>query len=154
MHSIRFTLNSIHEIWKLVDKEAEHILISKFQPHGTIEWWESTVKVNSKLTLENLKVRNMQFDIQTNLLGLQQIIEHEWNFLDIYQFNKPVPDTLSINHLPEGHLEQILINNGLQHLFQVDFESIVISSIDEEFIRKIAENSEFSGRVQYNSLNS
>lgn len=148
MHSIRFTINSIHEIWKLIDKKVEHILISNFQPHGVIEWWESTIKVNSKLTLENLSVRNMQFDIQTNLLGLQQIMEHEWNFLDIYQFNKPVSNTLSINNLPEDHLEQILINNGLQHLFQIDFESIVISSIDEEFIRKIAENSEFNERIQ------
>jgi hypothetical protein len=151
MESIRFRLDTNLEIWEFIDKTIDHILIHNFQAYNILEWWESTIKLSPTTTLENIKVRNMQFDIQTNISGLRQILEHESNFLDIYQFNKPVSDTLVIGTLPSNNAETILMQNGLQHIISVNFESITVSSVRPDFIKSIAENSVFADRIQYNS---
>ena len=152
MESIRFTLDSSLEIWEFIDKSVDHILIHSFQAHNILEWWESTVKLDQTNTLESIKVRNMQFDIQTNISGLRQILEHESNSLDIYQFNKPISDTLVIEALPGNKAETILIQNGLQHIISVNFESITVSSVSPDFIKSIVENSTFAERIRYNSM--
>ncbi len=151
MESIRFTLDTNLEIWEFIDKTTDHVLIHNFHAHNILEWRESTIKLSPTATLENVKVRNMQFDIQTNIYGLRQILEQGSNFLDIYQFNKPIADTLVIDTLPSNNAETILIQNGLQHIISVDFESITVSSLSSDFIKSIAENSMFSDRIQYNS---
>ena len=152
MESIRFTVDTNIEIWEFIDKTTEHILVHNFQAHNILEWWESTIKLSPTKTLENIKVRNMQFDIQTNISGLKQILEHESNFLDIYQFNKPISDTLVIDALPNNNAETILMQNGLQYIISVDFESITVSSVRPDFIKSISENPKFADRIKYNSL--
>ncbi len=151
METIRFTLDKNLEIWEFIDKTSDHVLIHNFQAHNILEWWESTIKLSPITTLENIKVRNMQFDIKTNISGLRQILQHESNFLDIYQFNKPIPDTLVIGHLPSNYAEKILLQNGLQHIISVDFESITVSSVSPDFIKSVAENSVFADRIQNKS---
>ncbi|MDF3025813.1 MAG: hypothetical protein K0S23_120 [Fluviicola sp.] len=151
METIRFTIDTNLEIWEFIDKTVDHILIRSFQAHNILEWWESTVKLSPTNTLKNVKVRNMQFDIQTNISGLRQILEQESNSLDIYQFNKAISDTLVIEALPDNDAERILIQNGLQHIISVNFESITVLSIRPDFIKGIAENSTFATRIQYNS---
>lgn len=151
MESIRFTLNSNTDILDIIDKTAEHILIHNFQPHNIIEWWESTIKLNPKTTLENISVRNMQFDVQTDISTLVKILELNSNFLDVYQFNNPISDTLLIDNLPSNNAETILIQNGLQHIINIHFESITISSINPDFIKGIAENSRFKDLIRFKS---
>lgn len=151
MESIRFTLNSNTDILDIIDKTAEHILIHNFQPHNIIEWWESTIKLNPKTTLENISVRNMQFDVQTDISTLVKILELNSNFLDVYQFNNPISDTLLIDNLPSNNAETILIQNGLQHIINIHFESITISSINPDFIKGITENSRFKDLIRFKS---
>lgn len=151
MESIRFTLDTNLEIWEFIDKSADHILIHNFQPHNILEWWTSTVNLSPTKILKDIQVRNMQFDIQTTISGLRQILDHESNSLDIYQFNRPISDTLVIEALPSKNAETILILNGLQHIISVDFESVTVSSVSTDFIKSIAQNPAFTNRIQYNS---
>lgn len=152
MESIRFTFDSNADIWDILDKTTEHVLIHNFQPHDMIEWWESSIKLNSKTTLEKIKVRNMQFDIQTDISEVEKILELNTNFLNIYQFNKPVSNTLRIESLPDNNTETILIQNGLQHIIKIYFESITISSVNTDFIKGIAENPKFAELIQFRSI--
>jgi len=147
MEVVVFEINSNDEIFELVDKRFEDIFIHKFNPHQTIEWWRADLKT-AGLDLKNVSVRNMEFDIITDFEGLRDIIALKTNQLRIYQFEKPVFDTLVIENLPQEFIEKILLQNGLKHSFYVDFEIITIESFDNEFVESIRNNPVFSKRIE------
>ena len=89
----------------------------------------------------------MEFDIQTDLSELKNILELNTNQLRIYQFDKPISDTLEIERLPEKSLNQILKQNGLRHYFFIDFEIITIGSFETDFIKSIKTNPTFESRI-------
>ena len=90
----------------------------------------------------------MEMDVQTDLNGLKEILEMNTNHLRIYQFDKPISDTLEIQKLPENNRNLILKQNGLKHFFFVDFEFITISSFESEFINGIKLNPKFEKRIE------
>lgn len=65
----------------------------------------------------------------------------------MYQFEKPISDSLIIEYLPEKARYSILKQNGLKHFFFIDFEFITISSFDADFIKKIETNPIFKDRI-------
>jgi len=148
MKEIVFNINSNEEIWDLIDKKFNHILIHKFNPNETLEWWNTDIRMKNKVLFENVAVRNMEFDISTDLNGLKSILSLNTNQLRIYQFDRPLPNTLSFDYLPENSLEKILLQNGLKHSFFCDFEFITISSSIEDFIKNIEENDQFKQRIR------
>ncbi|MFO0355949.1 MAG: hypothetical protein ACK50A_03270 [Sphingobacteriaceae bacterium] len=148
MDSITFTLDSNKEIWEFLDKTVDHVLVHHFHAHNYIEWWTSTIKINPEITLDNVKVRNMTFDILTNVAGLKQILDVESNFLDIYQFTKPLADSLTIEALPKDNAINILKQNGLQHIITVDFEFITVKSFNKDFINSIRNNPFYADKIE------
>jgi len=82
----------------------------------------------------------MQFDIQTDLTGLEKVLQLKTRQLRIYQFDRPVPDTLCIEWLPDESIDKILKSNGLKHKYWIDFEFVTVCSFDEIFIETIIEN--------------
>ena len=90
----------------------------------------------------------MKMDVQTDLNGLKKILELNTRQLRIYQFEKPISDTLEIDRLPEKNRNQILTQNGLKHFFFVNFEFITIESFEPEFIRGIELNPKFEKRIR------
>ncbi|QHL87552.1 hypothetical protein GU926_08915 [Nibribacter ruber] len=148
MKEIIFDINSNEEIWELIDKSVNNIFIHKFWPTEVIHWWKTDLKFETGLVLKDSLVRGMEFDLQTDLNGLKQILEMNTNQLRIYQFDKPVPDTLRLEHLPEDSKFKILKQNGLRHFFWVDFEFMTVSSFDDEFLKAIERNPLFSERIK------
>lgn len=148
MKEIIFDINSNQEIWSLIDKNYNHIFIHKFMPNETIEWWQTDIKMKNNETYEKLAVRNMKFDILTDLNGLKKILDLNTHYLRIYQFDKPIPDTLSIEHLPSNNRDRILQQNGLKHFYSCDFEFLTISSSSEQFIQDIEANELFKERIE------
>jgi len=147
MEEITFEIESNDEIWELIDKEINSIFIHKFNPNQVIEWWRTDLKAKDGQTLENLSVRQMELDVQTDLSGLKQIIEMNTHHLSIYQFDKKISDTLEIERLPENNREQILKQNGLRHVFWINFEFLTVRSFDTEFIKSIKNNPQFEKRI-------
>ena len=141
-------LDSNSEIFELIDKNLPHILIDRFWPHDqAIEWWTTAVKINSTTWLENLQVRDMEMDIQTDLVGLKKIMDLNSNHLHIYQFDRPIPDTLRIRDMPSNTVESILLKNGLRHSFIIRFEQMTIKSVDKNFLETIRGHQSFADRV-------
>jgi hypothetical protein len=147
MTELTFEINSNEEIWELFDKELNSIFIHKFWPHEVIEWWKTDLKTASGIEFKNLSVRQMEMDIQTDLNGLKKILQLNTNQLRIYQFDKPISDTLEIERLPEKNRNLILKQNGLKHFFFIDFEFITIGSFESEFINGIEFNPKFEKRI-------
>ncbi|WP_417213198.1 hypothetical protein [Bizionia sp.] len=147
MNELTFEINSNEEIWELFDKELNSIFIHKFVPNEVIQWWKTDLKTQSGIEFKNLSVRQMEMDIQTDLNGLKKILKLNTNQLRIYQFDKPISDTLEIERLPESNRNLILKQNGLKHFFFVDFEFVTIGSFESEFISEIELNPKFEKRI-------
>ncbi|MDP2385247.1 MAG: hypothetical protein Q8M29_02640 [Bacteroidota bacterium] len=139
MGTITFKIGSNEEIWELIDKSINHVFIHKFDPHEVISWWDCSLKNDHGLSLENTSVRNMSFDLQTNLEGLKKILALNTRYLNIYQFKTPVPDTLTIEHLPENSKDKILAQNGLEHVIFIEFEFATIKSSNSEYLKATKE---------------
>lgn len=152
MNELTFEINSNEEIWELLDKDLNSIFIHKFVPNEVIEWWKTDLKTQNGTEFKNLSVRQMEMDIQTDLKGLKKILELNTNQLRIYQFEKPISDTLEIERLPEKNRNLILKQNGLKHLFFVNFEFITIGSFESEFIKEIERNPKFVKRITERKL--
>ena len=146
MNELTFEINSNEEIWELFDKKVDSIFIHRFIPNETLEWWKTDFKTSYGKEFKNLSVRLMEMDVQTDLNGLKKILELNTRQLRIYQFDKPVPDTLYFERLPESNRNQILKQNGLKHFFFVNFEFITVGSFDSEFINNIETNPTFEKR--------
>jgi hypothetical protein len=147
MEVIVFEIESNDEIFQLVDKKFEHFFIHKFNPQDTVEWNKADLKILG-LDLINTSVRKMEFDVLTDFEGLKKIIAFNTNQLKIYQFNKPIPDTLLLESLPESSRKKILLQNGFQHSFFIDFEFVTIESADQEYLQSIRKSPVFSKRIE------
>jgi hypothetical protein len=147
MNELTFEINSNEEIWELLDKKANSVFIHKFVPNEVIKWWKTDLKTENGTEFKNISVRRMEMDVQTDLNGLKKIIELNTRQLRIYQFEKPISDTLEIERLPENNRNQILKQNGLKHFFFINFEFITISSFESEFINRIELNPKFEKRI-------
>lgn len=147
MNLLVFQINSNEEIWELFDKNLNSIFIHKFVPNEVIEWWKSDLKTQDGTEFKNLSVRQMEMDVQTDLAGLKKVLALNTNQLRIYQFDRPIPDTLEIDRLPEENRNQILKQNGLRHFFFIDFEFVTVGSFDSEFINRIELNPKFKERI-------
>ena len=137
MKELTIEIESENELWSLFDKRNDYIFIHRFNPNEVIEWWKSDIKIKPDVGFKNLSVRNMTFDLQTDLKGLKQILKLQTRQINIYQFDKPVPDTLCIESLPEKSILDILKKNGLKHKYSIDYEFVTIQSFDEKYIESI-----------------
>lgn len=146
MNEVAFELETNEEIWELIDKQVEYIFIPQFNPATEIRWWKADLKING-LELKNANVRQMTFDLQTNLTELKEILKLNTYQFSIYQFEKPVPHTLMLEQLSDKTKYKILQQNGLKHVFWINFEFISISSFDSNFIKGIKEHSNFAERI-------
>ncbi len=147
MKELKFKIESNQEIWELFDKDLDSIFIHKFVPNEVTEWWKTDLKTQSGTEFKNLFVRQMEMDVQTDLNGLKKILELNTRQLRIYQFDKPISDTLEIGRLPEKNRNLILKQNGLKHFFFVNFEFITIGSFESEFISRIELNPKFEKQI-------
>lgn len=148
MKEISFEVESNEELFELLDKTVDNIFIHKFNPNPVSEWWQTEIRAKNGLKLNNILVRNMIFDLKTDLKGIEEILKLNINQLRIYQFEKSIPDTLIIENLPEKSREQILKNNGLKHFFWIDYEFVTICSFSEEFIIAIESNPKINERIK------
>jgi hypothetical protein len=147
MIEITIEIESNEDIWQLLDKRLEIVFIHKFRPNNKIEWWKTNLEIKNGTKFTDLNIRQMEMDIQTDLIGLKNLLEINSHQLRIYQFDKNIPDSLIIENIPEKSRFDILKQNGLRHTFFLDFEFLTIRSFDFEYINAIKTNSIFENRI-------
>lgn len=106
------------------------------------------MKNQNGIILQNLSLRQMAMDVQTDFEGLKEILDHNSDYLDVYQFENPFSDSLEIQRLSEGNRNKILVDNGLKHIFEIDFEVLTIVSFDSKFINAIECDPIFKNRIE------
>jgi len=148
MRELVFEIESNAEIWEILDKELNTILIHGFMPNESIQWWKTDLKLKDGTVFNDLSVRQMTMDIKTDLNGLKRIIDLNSSYLAVYQFEKDISDTLTIDRIPPAKLNDILKKNGLKHRFDIHFEFITVSSFDDSFIEGIEQHPLFKERIE------
>lgn len=147
MTELTFEIKNNKEIWELIDKNLNSVFIHKFMPNHAIEWWQTDIKTKYGVGFQNISVRKMEMDVQTDLIGLKKIIELNTHHLHIYQFANNIPDSLDFDRLSTINRNSILKNNGLKHWLLINYEFITIGSFDPDFITAIATNPSYKNRI-------
>lgn len=127
MNSKTINLENGQNVLDLISKDFDYFLIRNFNPNEALEWWITDLKSSKGLVLKNIKVREMEFDIQTNLKGLKKIIDFNTTSLVIYQFDKPISDTFFPKDKDDEDFEKILAYNGLKFKYVINYEFITIT---------------------------
>lgn len=143
MESVVLVIDHDNELSEIIDRSFQHILISKFNPHQIIEWAPLSITMLPNVVIENVMARQISFDIKTDLAGLEKILDLNLACLSIYQFDRAVADTLTIEDLPENNRENILKQNGLKHIYNIEHEMLIIESFYPDFIQRIKGNNKF-----------
>jgi len=139
MDFFRIQINRNLEIWDLLDKNLPYVYISNFRPLNSIEWSSIDLRID-EIQLKSLSTRSINLDIKMELREVKDVLKMNSNFLDLFQFESDIPDSLIPDRLPKDQKESILIQNGFKHKFELEFEQLTISSIDSAFINKIKTN--------------
>ena len=139
MFSTTLTLTSNNIAFELINKEFNHFFIHQFTPNYYTDFYLSDIK-NKYLQLEDTYIRRLHFDISADLNLVQKLLKINVPYLNIYQFNKIIPNSLIIENLNENVRDTILKQNGLQHKYFINNEFLSIYSFDKQFIDAIEEN--------------
>ncbi len=146
MEHLTLVIESNEQLLDIIGNSPDYFLVHKHMPAPAHRWENANIRIKG-LVLEGVQVRCLQFDLKTDIEGLTGIIRHSIYSLLIYQFDKPIPDTLVIEYLPENAKEHILKQNGLKHIFNMDYEFLTISSFDEEFLDVIRQHPVYSKNI-------
>lgn len=136
MFHVTLILDSDDILLKVIDKNFNDFFVHQFNPNPTIEWFSGDLKIKSE-SLKNIEFRNMTFDVRTDLDGVKKLLNFNSNGFNLYQFNKPITGSLLLETLKEASRNNILKQNGLQHIYSMSYEFLTISSFDEVFIETI-----------------
>ena len=139
MYSTTLSLDNNEAVYQLINKNFNHFLIHQFQPTYSSEWVKSTI-TNKIISLENITTRKMSFDILCDLKKVKEISLLNTKYLNIYQFKKPVPDSLLIDNLKAEMIDNVLQQNGLQHKYFINNEYLTVYSFNKEFIQIIEDD--------------
>ncbi|MGQ2984054.1 hypothetical protein [Flavobacterium sp.] len=136
MYNLTLEIGSNKQLLDIIGNSPDYFLLHKHMPQPALRWEKADIHING-LVLDNVDIRCLQFDVKTNFQELNRIIRHSIYNISIYQFEKPIADTLVIEYLPENAKEHILRKNGLKHIFSLEYEFLTVSSFDESFIDNI-----------------
>lgn len=102
----------------LFDPKVPYIWVRNHMPNPTIEWWKTLLPISMSDATRPVMVRSLIYDLQ---METKQFLENLKEFIpfgiEAYQFNCPVPNTLTLNQIPVEKRTPILLNNGAQSSF-------------------------------------
>jgi hypothetical protein len=67
--------------------------VHQFHPTYSSEWLDANIKTKF-VSFNNLTVKKMSFDILCDLKTIQEISLLNTKYLNVYQFDKPISDSL------------------------------------------------------------
>jgi hypothetical protein len=146
MFSTTLSLNTNEAVFKLINKNFNHFLIHQFNPTYTSEFTKASIK-SKGINLTDITVRKMSFDVLCDLKTIKEISLLNTKYLNIYQFNKPISDSLLIENLKPEIVDRVLKQNGLQHKYFLNHEFLSIYSFDEEYIHNIEQHPDWKSSI-------
>lgn len=107
------------------------------RPNRIVEWWPAAVPLTTSTLLTKCTVRDLTFDIQMSTDEfLQNLGYFEGSAADLYLFDRPVPNTLTLDNVPQDSRARVLRENGLIGHFDLPHahEVAVLSALRREIL--------------------
>jgi hypothetical protein len=138
MKSIVFKDLTNDQIVDILDPAIPNILIPGFRPHKNRRWQLTDIDLGLDDGLKRVNARDLTVDLMTDKRTAEQILKNGYfNQLSLFQFTKPIPDTLKVSELPVATMDEILIHNGLINRVWVNYEFVEFSSKDDDYFEMI-----------------
>lgn len=98
---------------KFLAPSVPWVWILGHRPNRYLEWWDTTVPLNTRCTDFIGSVRDLCFDLQLPTHNfVSMATKFDEHGLALIQSNQQMPDTLSLNTIPESQQKSVLIQNG------------------------------------------
>jgi hypothetical protein len=143
MESIRLKVKSNSELWALIDRKADHILIQQFSPAEEDSWNRISIEIDEGFHMKDAKIRDLRFDLSCGPYALKRILELNTPRLEIYQFSSAIPDTLG----SAAGIEELQAA-GLEHLITIDRGSVHIRSFNADYLQSVRAHPEFADKIE------
>ena len=102
----------VTDLIQFLDKSVPYVWLLGHMPNPAIQWWDASVPVNRETPFSG-KVRNLVYDLQMSTSDFIKISPSLNDYgLVLIQSNKPMPDTLELDRIPENQHASVLIKNG------------------------------------------
>ena len=105
-------------IAKLLDPSVPFVWVVGHSPHRRIEWWQLDLPVSRGEQPRQLQVRDLWCELLVDTAEFIRIAG-QFDGATVFQMDRPVPNTLQVERLPEDRLYTILREVGLSaHFYQ------------------------------------
>lgn len=132
----------------IVDPTVPFVWIRRHMPEPALRWWSTMVPLASTRPSYEIRVRSMEFDILFETHQFLDVLpEFEDQGIVLLQMSKPVPDTLTIDRIPENAIDRVLMENGLHLRFYLPhaLECAELATPDREVLVRMLGCPEISG---------
>ena len=104
---------TVSVLCEFLDESVPWVWILGHRPNQHLQWWESSVALNTSGAKFDGLVRNICFDIQMPTDEfLRRKLEFDDHGLVLIQSSNRMPATLSLGSIPEAEQNRVLIQNG------------------------------------------
>ncbi len=101
---------------ELLDPSVPFVWVVGHSPHRVLEWWELDIPVARGERPRRLRVRSLWCELLLDTPEFAEVAE-QFDGVTVYQMARPVPDSLTVERLPEDRLYAILRQVGLSAHF-------------------------------------
>ncbi len=99
---------------EVLDVSVPYVWIRRHQPVRSLQWWKTETVLKRNGPLHDIDIRSMEFDIQMPTERFLDLLPEFANHgLVLFQMSQRVPDTLTLDRIPDEHINRVLIQNGL-----------------------------------------
>lgn len=103
---------------EFLDPAVPFVWVVGHSPHRVIEWWPLELPLLRGEPPRPVRVRSLWCELLLSTAEFAAVAD-QFDGVSLYQMDRPVPDTLILERLPQGRLYRILRQVGLSaHFYQ------------------------------------
>ena len=98
----------------LLSPDLPIVWIRQHMPNPVLTWWKSTVPLSTTSTLSHAIIRNLSYDLQMEYQDFLHVLKNFVPFgIELYQSERKIPATFTLEGISETRRTEILMANGL-----------------------------------------
>jgi hypothetical protein len=102
----------------ILDPSVPFVWVRRHMPQTYVKWWRARVPLSATGQPHEVEVRWLEFDLQLATSQFLELLpEFQSHGIVLFQMTRRVPDTLTLQSIPDAAINQVLIQNGLHLRF-------------------------------------
>jgi hypothetical protein len=114
MFSIRLNPCTCQTLAHVLDPAVPFVWLCSHIPQTYLKWWHTQLPLSVTGRPHDVETRFLRYELQlTTPRFLELLPEFENQGISVFQMTRRVPDTLTLNRVPDRAVNGVLIQNGL-----------------------------------------